>query len=441
MKNFFCFLFIFLLLLIQAPAAQNLTGGGEANPGLLTNRESLEEWKDLRFGMFIHWGPVSLRGTEIGWSRGREVSVEDYDLLYREFNPVLFNADLWVETAKKAGMKYLVLVTRHHDGFSLWNTDHSAYDIMASPLKRDIVRELSAACKEQGLLFGTYYSICDWHHPDYPYKYAQSGRVNKKDNPDMDSFIKFIKGQLTELVVDYKSRILWFDGEWEEPWTHQMGMDLYAWARSLDDSLLINNRVDKGRRGMAGVSESDRFAGDFETPEQEIGAFNLSTPWETCITIGEQWAWKPNDKLKSYQECLKTLLRAAGGDGNLLLNIGPMPDGRFEERQVEILEKIGGWLEIYGEALYGTRGGPVPPETWGVTTRNDNYVFIHILDSSREYIFLPRIGLSSAEMFRGGEPVEFDNGEHGVTLKVTEKEEGPVTVIRARMETPVSRKN
>lgn len=435
MKNLRFFLVIFTLFLIRVPAAQNLKGGGEANPGLLTNRESLEEWKDLRFGMFVHWGPVSLRGTEIGWSRGREVSFEDYDLLYREFNPVLFNADQWVETAKKAGMKYLVLVTRHHDGFSLWDTGYSEYDIMASPFKRDIVRELADACKEQGLLFGTYYSICDWYHPDYPYKYAQGGRMTLKKNADMaDKYVEFMKNQLTELVVDYKSRILWFDGEWEEPWTHQMGMDLYAWARSLDDSLLINNRVDKGRRGMAGVSESDRFAGDFETPEQEIGAFNLSTPWETCITIGEQWAWKPNDKLKSYEECLKTLLRTAGGDGNLLLNIGPMPDGRFEERQVEILLKIGKWLDKYGEAVYGTRGGPVPPRDWGVTTQKDEFIYVHILDTSREQVYLPGVSLTSAESLAEGKKLEYENGKYGAVLKTEGLTGEPFTVVKARME-------
>ncbi len=434
MKNYGCFLFIFFLFLCLSPAAQNLKGGGEANPDLLTNKEALEKWRDQRFGMFIHWGPVALRGTEIGWSRGREVEFEDYDSLYREFNPVLFDAEQWVKTARDAGMKYLVLVTRHHDGFSIWDTDYSEYDIMATPFKRDIVRELADACEKHGLMFGTYYSICDWYHPDYPNRYAQGGKIIKKPGGDMEAFNRFLKGQLQELVSDYKSRILWFDGEWEDPWTHEMGMELYAWLRELDDSLLINNRVDKGRRGMAGISESDRFAGDFETPEQEIGAYNLATPWETCITIGEQWAWKPNDRIKSYEECLETLLRTAGGDGNLLLNISPMADGRIETRQVEILDKIGAWLDKYGESVYGTRGGPVPPADWGVTTRNDEFLFIHVLDQEQQYLFLPGISLLSAEMFSGGEPLEFENAENGVILKIEGEPDDPVTVIRARME-------
>ncbi len=433
MKNYGCLLFIFFFFLFQSPTAQNLRGGGEANPELLTNQQSLKEWRDKRFGMFIHWGPITLRGTEIGWSRCREVECKDYDSLYREFNPVLFNADEWAETAKKAGMKYLVLVTRHHDGFSLWDTEYSKYDIMASPYKRDIVRELSEACDRQGLMFGTYYSICDWYHPDYPIRFSQGSNTALKDNADMDSFIRFIKGQLTELVVDYKSRIIWFDGEWEDPWTHEMGMELYSWLRGLDGSLLINNRVDKGRRGMSGVSKSDRFAGDFETPEQKVGAYNVSTPWETCITIANQWSWKPNDTLKSFGECLETLLRTAGGDGNLLLNISPMPDGRIEARQTEVLEKIGSWLEIYGESVYETRGGPVPPAEWGVTTHNDEFLFIHVLDQKQQYLFLPGISLISAEMFREGDQLEFENAKNGVILKITGESDDPDRVIRARM--------
>ena len=434
MKKILPLCLVSLLFLPQLASAQNLKGGGEGNPNLLTNQQSLKQWRDLRFGMFIHWDPVSLRGTEIGWSRGREVSFEDYDQLYKEFNPVLFDADEWVRIAKKAGMKYLVLVTRHHDGFSLWDTGHSDYDIMATPFKRDIVRELSDSCRKHGLMFCTYYSICDWYHPDYPNKYASGGKIIPKENPDMPRFVEFLKGQLTELVTEYKSRLIWFDGEWEDPWTHEMGLDMYAWLRKLDDTLLINNRVDKGRRGMAGISESDRFAGDFETPEQEIGAFNPYTPWETCITIGEQWAWKANDQVKSYEECLKILLNTVGGDGNLLLNVGPMADGRFEARQTDILLKIGEWLDKYGESVYETRGGPVPPRDWGVTTHKDKILYVHLTDSSRKEVFLPGVSLASAASMDDGRALEFENGKFGTVLKTEGLTGEPFTVVKAEME-------
>jgi alpha-L-fucosidase len=394
---------------------QSLKGGGEGYPDLLTNRDSLDKWREMRFGMFIHWGPVTLRGTEIGWSRGKEVPFAEYDALHREFNPVLFDAREWVGVAKEAGMKYIVLVTKHHDGFSLWHSSFTDYDIQATPFRRDIVAEIAAECQRQGLMFGTYYSILDWYHPDYPLLFT--GNKPKPGAGNMARYIEFMKGQLTELIERYGTRILWFDGEWEEPWTHQMGMDLYAWARGLDDTLLINNRVDKGRAGMEGKSLSDRFAGDFETPEQQIGSYNTVTPWETNMTICQQWAWKPNDELKTLRECIQILVRTAGGDGNLLLNISPMLDGRIEQRQIDRLKGIGQWLHEHGETIYGTRGGPVPPQDWGVTTHKGNRVFVHVLKAGTRSIVLPGLGpVSSARLYRGALPVTFERRGEDVIL-------------------------
>ena len=199
-----------------------------------------------------------------------------------------------------------------------------------------------------------------------------------------------------------------------------MGMDLYAWARALNNGLLINNRVDKGREGMEGVSKSDRFAGDFETPEQRVGNYNPDTPWETCMTICRQWAWKPNDKLKSLQECIHTLVRTVGGDGNLLLNVGPMPDGRFEQRQIDRLTEIGSWLALYGETIYGARGGPVPPQHWGVTTRKDNRVFVHVLDSQSHVIVLPDWdkAVKSAVLFLDKSEIKTELTDMGMLIQI-----------------------
>ena len=158
---------LFAVLCLPLSAQAQLSGGGEDYPELKTNQKALKAWQDLRFGMFIHWGPVSLRGQEIGWSRGTSIPISDYDNLYHEFNPVLFNAAEWVKTAKEAGMKYLVLVTKHHDGFCLWPSAYTDYDIASTPYGKDIVGQLATECKKQGLLFGTYYSVLDWHHPDY----------------------------------------------------------------------------------------------------------------------------------------------------------------------------------------------------------------------------------------------------------------------------------
>jgi len=391
----------------------------EANPDLRSNQKALQNWQAMRFGMFIHWGPVTLRGTEIGWSRGNQVPADEYDQLYKEFNPVNFDADEWVRIAKKAGMKYLILVTKHHDGFSLWDSKATDYDIMAGPFKRDIVRELSDACEKEGILFGTYYSILDWRHPDYPIELVKGKRAPKPD-ADMSRYIPFLKTQVRELIEKYDTNILWFDGEWEEPWTHEMGMDLYTWARGLKDELLINNRVDTGREGMEGVSKGAQFAGDFETPEQRVGAFNTETPWESCITICKQWAWKPNDELKSADECIRMLLQTVGGDGNLLLNVSPMLDGRIEQRQIDVLEKIGAWLEGYGETVYGTRGGPIPPQKWGVTTHKENKIYAHILHKDHK-ILLPKFdkSISSVMLFPTLKKIDYKQTSKGLLLNLS----------------------
>jgi len=427
LKPGFAFLFFLLLLLNNHAGAQNLTGGGEANPQLLTNQKSLLKWQELRYGMFIHWGPVSLQGTEIGWSRGREVPFDEYDQLYKEFNPEKFDAREWVSLIKKSGMKYLIMVSKHHDGFVMWDSRTTDYDIMSTPYGKDVLENLSKECKKQGILFGTYYSICDWRHPDYP---VEHNRTGQKKNAGMERYIAYMKAQLKELVEKYQTRILWFDGEWEDPWTHEMGMDLYRYVRSLDDEILINNRVDKGRRGMEGLSESNRFAGDFATPEQQVGRFDTLTPWESCITICTQWAWKPEDVLKTKEECIQTLLKTVGGDGNLLLNIGPKPDGTIESRQKDRLLEIGEWLFQYGETIYGNRGGPIPPQQWGVTTEKKGKVYVHLLENESQIrIQNFPYEVLSAQLFEKQRKIEYKLENKELFLLIQEMPDKPIDTI------------
>jgi len=380
--------FLLLIAAVGIVVAQP-RGGGEANPGMQTNPESLKRWQDMRFGMFIHWGPVTLRGTEIGWSRGMQVPIQDYDSLYREFNPSLFDAREWVGLAKAAGMKYLVITSKHHDGFCLWNSKYTDYSIAATPFHRDVLKELSDECAGQGIAFCTYYSILDWHHPHYTTRYGGDSRP--VETSDMNIYRSYLKQQIEELVMTYRTNLLWFDGEWEGSWTHEDGMKLYADARKLNDALLINNRVDKGRAGMKGMTVSGKFAGDFGTPEQEVGAFDNANPWESCITIGNQWSWKPNDRMKSLKECIQILAKTAGGGGNLLLNISPMPDGRIERRQAERLKGIGAWLARYGESIYGTRGGPYKPTRWLASTHKGNRIYVHVLRAPKDELRLPML--------------------------------------------------
>jgi len=402
----------------QEPAPLPMTGAGEANPQLRTNAAALQDFQNMRFGMFAHWGPVSLSGEEIGWSRGATVPISVYDSLYLRFNPTLFNADEWITVAKEAGMKYFVIITKHHDGFSMWPTKYSDYNIMATPFKRDVLKELELACEKQDILFGTYHSILDWKHPHYTTRYRDPRPL---EGSDMKIYKEFLFNQVKELVGDYHTNILWFDGHWEPSWTHEYGMELYKYIRDMKDVILINDRVDKGHKTMGGVTDSiSKYAGDYGTPEQEVGAFNRTQAWESCITIGTQWAWKPNDTLKSAKELINTLIKTVGGDGNLLLNVNPMPDGRIEPRQVDLLKEMGKWLTVNGEAVYGTRGGPFLPNDNIASTNKGQVVYLHVMNPSLKEIRLPVPKGVKATSVRilGGKGIRYNNRQGEIVLNI-----------------------
>ena len=372
-----------------------------------TPKTVVDGFMEKRFGMFVHFGPVSLRGTEIGWTRGNGVPVEEYDNLYKEFNPVLFNADEWVKIAKDAGMKYLVITAKHHDGFCLWPTAFSDYNIMNSPFKRDMVEELAIACKKQGLAFCIYFTAADWRDPDY----------TQKSPEKMAVFVSRMKNELKEIITRYKPYLLWFDGNWEEQWKFESGKELYQFIKSLDKDVIVNNRLGKGEH----ASFSAASVGDYLTPEQKVGELNMVDPWESCITICNQWAWKPNDKMKSYKNCIQTLVKTAAGNGNLLLNVGPMMDGRIEARQTERLKEMGNWLTKYGASIYGTKGGPYKPNDTYATTRKGNLIYLHIFERSGDKLVLPVLAGAKIKKahFLNGDVVSFvQNKDFGVLINL-----------------------
>lgn len=404
-------------------------GAGETGAPAGDDEARLAWWREARFGLFIHWGPVALKGTEIGWSRGAQVPVEEYDQLYLRFNPTNYHAAEWARLAREAGCRYVILTAKHHDGFALWDSEVSDYDIAATPFGRDVVRELAEACRREGLVFGTYYSICDWWHPDYPL--GSPGGRTRKPHPNMPRYVRYLHAQVTELIQKYGPLgVMWFDGEWEAPWTEEMGRELYAICRRLQPSIIVNNRVAKARKGMEGASAADRFAGDYDTPEQRIGRYQDQRPWESCITLCRQWAWKPNDNLKSLEQCLRTLVLCVGGDGNLLLNVGPMPDGRIEPRQAARLREIGAWLKTHGQAVYATRGGPYKPGHWGASTRRGSRVFLHLFQPDRPLKLpaLPHRVLSAHTL--AGRAVGLRQDGAVWTLEVPpQAREEPITVV------------
>jgi len=344
-----------------------------------TSRDAnLEWWKDARFGMFIHWGPVSLKGTEIGWSRGAEIPIIEYDALYKQFNPVKFNADEWVKLAKDAGMKYIVFTSKHHDGFCMWDTKFSDHNIMNSPFHRDVMKELAEACKKEGMALGFYHSTTDWYNPDFPL--TSLGGSVRRATSNLERYTEYLKNQSVEIIKNYGPLlVMWYDVPQE--FDAVRGQGVIDYIRTIQPDILVNDRT--GAKG------------DFDTPEQRVGTFQNTRAWETCMTIGRQWAWKPDEEVKSLEQCLHNLIRSAGGDGNLLFNVGPRPDGMIEPLQADRLREMGKWLKNNGYSIYGTRGGPFKPSDWGVSTRKGNKVYLHILKWSGKSpkIIIPDIGI------------------------------------------------
>jgi len=363
-------------------------------------------WREARFGMFIHWGLYAIPGGEwngkqvpgIGeWIMNNgHVPVRDYEQLAKQFNPTKFNAAEWVKMARGAGQKYIVITSKHHDGFCLWDSAVSDYDVMdATPFKRDILKELHEACKADGTVrLCFYYSIMDWHHPDAqsindpnynPSRDAKArAKAGYKDNPNFGRYVEnYVKPQLKELITRYDPGVLWFDGEWVPEYTEAMGHDVYNYCRSLKADLIVNNRVGKSRNSMQGMSLSKESAGDFGTPEQQIPATGLpGVDWESCMTMNDTWGFKKNDQhWKSTETLVRNLVDIASKGGNYLLNVGPKPDGTFPEPIVERLAGIGKWMAVNGESIYGTGASPFTnlDQSMRVTTKPGT-VYLHVFE-------------------------------------------------------------
>ena len=430
-KKIFLFLPLILIAGIVVISAQ-VAVDGETGPKPKANQAAFKEWQDMHFGMFIHWGPVSLRGTEISWSRGGErrgiegkgeVPVETYDNLYKQFNPVKFDAEEWVAIARAAGMKYLILTAKHCDGFCLWPSRIDDYNIGRSPFKRDICGELATAAHKADMRIGWYYSPMDWRDPDC--------RTERNA-----AYVARMQGHLRELLGSY-GRIdrLWFDTDGgPAPWDQEK---TYAIVRSLQPQIIINNRLDMGSMDDYKAQRVGPQA-DYATPEQRVGEFDIEKPWETCLTLGTQWSWKPDDKIKSIEDCVRILVQCATGGGNLLLNVGPMPSGEIEPRQEEVLKGLGAWLSRYGESIYGTRGGPVRNGAWGGMTNKGNVVYVHILEWDGDSVKLPALKAKIVEsrVLTGGE-AKIEQAADGIVIRMPVGSQDKLdTIVKLELERP-----
>ena len=392
--------------------------------------ERLQWFRDAKFGLFIHWGPAAISGEEISWgmmdrieagAKHQKVPREEYMNLYKEFNPTKFDADGLLSLAKDAGMEYIVFVTKHHDGFSLWNTEEEhfpansdypqSYSIADTDYGKDICKEVQEATNKYGLKLGWYYSTRDWTHPDYL-------------QGDNEAYNSYYENQVEELLTDYgKVDIMWFDHCFGE-WSQYSIPRLYEKMYTHNPQLLVNNRAVRGIKDVP--KEFDPLArGDYDTPENRMGAFQYGRPWESCMILSPApdhggWSYRTGSETRSLTETLRLLSSCVAGDGNMLLNLAPLPDGSLKPEERAVLEGIAPWIKTYGEAIYETRGGPWINGDWGGSTHKGEIVYLHLFDEGTiELNRLPQSVLKVETM--EGVAVPFTQGEHTVSIQVPQE--------------------
>jgi alpha-L-fucosidase len=410
-----------VLLTLSAPG-QTRPATGTAEP----KDARLAAWREARFGLFIHWGLYSIlgRGEWVQWNE--QIPVDEYAKLAAQFHPANFDANAWVAVAKSAGMKYMVLTTRHHDGFALFDDPGNDFTSVQTAARRDFVADYVKAARNGGMLVGLYYSPLDWRFPGFFFPDLQLQNAETM----RDQYHR----QMRELLSNYgKIDILFFDGG-EQNWlgfggqwgpaaqwqkrpagqTYQgrfnwQSDQVYAMLRKLQPDVVINGRADMPE--------------DFHSREGDsaLGNFDADHPWELCTTLaGGAWGWKTNAAIKPLRDCILLLVKAAGRDGNFILNVGPRPDGLIDPPQAQRLKEIGDWLVKFGNSIYGTRGGPFLPGAYGVSTYRDKRVYVHVLNwPEGGKLALPALPakIIGASLLGGG-AVSFSQSEQRVEISV-----------------------
>ena len=416
-----------LLALSAGPAAAQYRPSPE-------NLAAREWFQDAKFGLFIHWGVYSVLGDGEWVMHNRRTTIGEYEKLAPQFNPTEFDPAEWVALAKAAGMRYITITSKHHDGFAMFHTRQSDWNIVdRTPYKKDVLQMLAQECRRQGLKLFFYYSQLDWHHPDY-YPRGRTGRTaGRAERGEWYRYLDFMDAQLSELLTGYGALGgIWFDGWWDKPEAEWRLERTYGLIHRLQPAALIG--ANHHRRPFDG-EDFQMFERDL--PGQKTAAFNVesevgSLPLETCDTINRSWGYNKNDqRYKSARELVHYLVRAAGHNANFLLNVGPMPNGKIQPEFVERLREMGQWLKSNGESVYGTRGGPVTPRPWGVTTRKGRHVYVHVLDWPDDGLLLPKLPakVTAARLLADGSRVETAELDVGLLLKLPRNRDPFDTVV------------
>jgi alpha-L-fucosidase len=399
------------------------------------SQQGLERFQDIRFGMFVHWGLYSILAKHEWIMHMDRIPVEEYEKLVPQFNPTKFNADTWVSIAADAGQKYMVVTSRHHDGFSMYDTALSDYKVTNTPFKRDPIRELADACARRGdVKLGFYSSLLDWHHPAY--RFRQTSGLAWSD------YIAFLHGQVRELCTNFgEIACIWFDGDWPRHAIDESNSyflaggsfeydKLYDMIHTLQPHAVIqNNRHDEPLPG------EDIQGFEQDLPGANSAGFNTTAvydmPIEVCMTINDHWGYSRDDhNLKSVRHLVHILARSASAGATLLLNVGPTPEGEIVPEQAERLRAVGKWLRENGDSIYSTRAGVIPPTDASVSTRHGDTYYIHVLDYVSECVKLKDIPASVTQArMRDGTTLEIERHEKETLVCLPENKRDPYDTV------------
>ena len=425
--------------LLLCCCATLLAASAAAQSGYVPAPENIaarRQFADARFGIFIHWGLYALLGQGEWVMTNLDIDRDEYAKLAGAFYPARFDAREWVTAFREAGARYVCFTTRHHDGFSMFRTAQSPYNVVeATPFARDVVRELAEECHRQGLGVHFYYSLIDWWREDAPRGRTGRGTGRDPEKEDADAYFAFMKAQLTELLTQYGPvGAIWFDGVWDQDenpsFDWRLG-ELYGLIHRLQPACLVVNN-----HHLAPFEGEDAQTFERDLPGENTAGLSgqevSRLPLETCQTMNGSWGYRITDRnYKSTDELIRYLAGAAGRGGNLLLNIGPQPDGALPDAALERLAGIGDWMRRNAATICGTEAGPVTPRAWGVTTRCGERIYVHILDWPDTELFVPIRGMRvrKAANFADGRKIEFRQDGEGVTLRLGAVPETPDHIV------------